>query len=58
VALPKGAWQGVSCGNGAKGLRWYDWALIGTSRPEITLLIRRHTSRRSERMRCLHGKLA
>ena len=48
VTLPKGAWQRISCGDGAKGRRWYDWALIATSRPEISLLIRRHTSRPSE----------
>jgi hypothetical protein len=48
VKLPKRAWQRLSCGNGAKGQHWYDWALIATSRPEISLLIRRHTSRTSE----------
>ncbi len=48
AALPKRAWQRISCGNGAKGCRWYDWALIATSRPEISLLIRRNTSRPSE----------
>lgn len=48
AALPKGAWQRISCANGAKGCRWYDWALIATSRPEISLLIRRNTSRPSE----------
>jgi len=39
AVLPKGAWQRVSCGYGAKGRRFYDWALIATSRPEISLLI-------------------
>ena len=48
VTLPKGAWQRISCGDGAKGRRWYDWALIAASRPEISLLIRRHTARPSE----------
>jgi hypothetical protein len=48
VTLPKGAWQRISCGNGAKGRRWYDWALVATSRPEISLLIRRSTVRPSE----------
>jgi len=48
VALPKRAWQRISCGNGAKGRRWYDWALVATSRPEISLLIRRNTARPSE----------
>ena len=48
VKLPKGAWQRLSCGDGAKGRRWYDWALVATSRPEISLLIRRSTARPSE----------
>jgi SRSO17 transposase len=46
--LPRGAWQRLSCGDGAKGTRRYDWALIATSRPEISLLIRRSVSRPSE----------
>ena len=46
--LPKAAWQWVSCGDGAKGRRFCDWALIATSRPEISLLIRRSIARRSE----------
>ena len=48
AALPKGAWPRLSCGNGAKGRRWYDWALVATSRAEISLLIRRSTARPSE----------
>jgi SRSO17 transposase len=48
VTLPKGAWQRLSCGNGAKGRRWYDWALVATARPEISLMIRRSTARPSE----------
>src|SRR6202034_37847 len=32
----------------AKGHRWYDWALVAMSRPEISLLIRQHASRPSE----------
>ena len=48
LKLPKRAWQRLSCRNGAKGQRWYDWALIATNRPEISPLIRRHTSRASE----------
>jgi SRSO17 transposase len=43
-----GAWQRLSCGNGAKGRRWYDWALAATSRPEISLLIRRSAVRPAE----------
>jgi SRSO17 transposase len=46
--LPKGAWQRLSCGDGAKGARRYDWAVIATTRPEICLLIRRSISRPSE----------
>ena len=46
--LPKRAWQRLSCGDGAKGRRYYDWALVSTSRPEISLLIRRNISRHSE----------
>ena len=48
ATLPKGAWQRISCGDGAKGRRWYDWAIVATSRPEISLLIRRSTARPSE----------
>ncbi|SFQ47840.1 SRSO17 transposase [Actinomadura madurae] len=29
AALPQTAWQRLSCGDGAKGRRWYDWAWIG-----------------------------
>ena len=46
--LPKRAWQRLSCGDGAKGERRYDWALVASSRPEISLLIRRSVSRPSE----------
>ena len=48
AALRKTAWQRMSCGNGAKGRRWYDWAIIATDRPEISLLIRRSIARPSE----------
>jgi hypothetical protein len=46
--LPKAAWQWVSFGDCAKGCHFCDWALIATSRPEISLLIRRSIARRSE----------
>jgi SRSO17 transposase len=46
--LPKRAWQRVSCGESAKGRRFCDRALIATSRPEISLLIRRSSTRPSE----------
>jgi hypothetical protein len=41
-------WHRLSCGNGAKERRWYDWALFATDRPEISLLVRRSVSRTSE----------
>ena len=43
-----GAWHQVSGGNGAKGRRWYDWALFAATRPEISLLVRRSVTRPSE----------
>ena len=39
--VPPRGWQRLSCGDGAKGPRWYDWALIGTASPARHLLIRR-----------------
>jgi SRSO17 transposase len=49
--LPARAWQRVSAGPGAKGPRWYDWALIEVTDPAVTdgpgphwLLIRRRIS--------------
>jgi len=48
--LPARAWQRLSAGAGAKGPRWYDWALIEASDPAVTgsgphwLLIRRRIS--------------
>jgi SRSO17 transposase len=49
--LPARAWQRVSAGPGAKGPRWYDWALIEAADPVVTdgggphwLLIRRRVS--------------
>ena len=45
AVLPKRAWQRLSCGDGAKGRRFYDWAIVATSRPEISLLIRRSTAK-------------
>src|SRR3984885_6579060 len=38
----------MSCGDGAKGERRYDWALVASTRPEISLLIRRSVSRPPE----------
>ncbi|HET9968950.1 MAG TPA: IS701 family transposase [Streptosporangiaceae bacterium] len=49
--LPARAWQRLSAGAGAKGPRWYDWALIEAADPAVTegdgphwLLIRRRIS--------------
>ena len=33
VRLPRRAWQRLSAGEGAKGLRWYDWAWVTVSEP-------------------------
>ena len=51
--LPARAWQRISAGPGAKGPRWYDWALIEAGDPAVTegtgphwLLIRRRISDR------------
>jgi SRSO17 transposase len=47
--VPAGGWHRLSCGPGAKGPRWYDWALTRTNCPEPEayarwLLIRRSVS--------------
>ncbi len=49
--VPARAWQRISAGPGAKGPRWYDWALIEVTDPAVTegpgphwLLIRRRIS--------------
>jgi SRSO17 transposase len=39
--VPPAGWQRLSCGDGAKGPRLYDWALIGTTSPDRQLLARR-----------------
>jgi SRSO17 transposase len=51
VRLPESCWQRLSAGTGAKGKRWYDWALVEVSDPAVTkdsgpnwLLIRRRIS--------------
>jgi SRSO17 transposase len=38
--VPKAAWERISCGNGAKGPRVYDWALVQTG-TDHQLLVRR-----------------
>jgi len=46
--LPTRAWNRLSAGIGAKGHRWYDWALIDITDPEVpgdhALLVRRSIS--------------
>jgi SRSO17 transposase len=51
VRLPESCWQRLSAGTGAKGERWYDWALVEvslsaatTDSAPILLLIRRRIS--------------
>jgi SRSO17 transposase len=39
--VPAGAWQRISCADGSKGPRLYDWALIGTDRDDRHLMVRR-----------------
>jgi hypothetical protein len=39
--VPAAGWQQVSCGDGSKGPRYYDWALITTTSPDRHLLVRR-----------------
>jgi len=39
--VPAAGWQQVSCGQGAKGPRYYDWALIATTSRAHHLLVRR-----------------
>ncbi len=39
--LPPKAWNRRSCGQGAKGPRVYDWAMVATTSARHTLLIRR-----------------
>jgi SRSO17 transposase len=39
--VPDEGWQRLSCADGSKGPRLYDWALIGTKSPQHQLLARR-----------------
>jgi len=39
--VPGDGWQRLSCADGSKGPRLYDWALIGTKSPRHHLLVRR-----------------
>lgn len=46
--IPRRAWQKLSAGRGAKGHRWYDWALVAITTDDLTghrhLMIRRNRS--------------
>jgi SRSO17 transposase len=44
TALAKGTFERRCCGEGSKGPRYYDWALVGTTSPRHFLLIRRSAS--------------
>ena len=39
--VPRDGWQVLSCGDGSKGPRLYEWALIGTASGDRHLLVRR-----------------
>lgn len=39
--VPAGGWQVLSCGDGSKGPRLYEWALVGLDGPGRHLLVRR-----------------
>jgi SRSO17 transposase len=41
AAVPAEGWQVLSCGDGSKGPRLYDWALIATTSPDHQLLVRK-----------------
>jgi hypothetical protein len=41
AVVPCAGWQRLSCADGSKGPRFYDWALIGTKDPRHRLLVRR-----------------
>lgn len=43
-AVDAADWQRVSCGDGAKGPRYFDWALLGLDDPAYRLLVRRSIS--------------
>lgn len=42
--VPRRAWNRRSCGQGAKGPRVYDWAMVATTSPRHVLLVRRSVS--------------
>ena len=48
AGAPKRGWQRLSCGQGSKGDRLYDWLLIDPGADEHLLLVRRSISKPSE----------
>ena len=46
--MPAGAWQRLSCADGSKGPRLYDWALIETADAGHWLLARRSLNRNAK----------
>jgi SRSO17 transposase len=48
--VPAAGWQRLSCADGSKGPRLYDWAFIATASPEHWLLVRRslHPGKKGE----------
>jgi hypothetical protein len=36
-SVPAAGWQQVSCGEGSKGPRFYDWALTATASPRASV---------------------
>ena len=48
AAAPKKGWQRLSCGQGSKGHRLYDWLLIDPGAEDHLLLVRRSISKPSE----------
>jgi SRSO17 transposase len=47
-SAPKRSWQRLSCGEGSKGQRLYDWLLIDPGADDHLLLVRRSISKPSE----------
>ena len=45
---PRTGWQRLSCGQGSKGLRLYDWLLVDPGADEHLLLVRRSISKPRE----------
>ena len=48
ASAPKKGWQRLSCGDGSKGQRLYDWLLLDPGTDQHLLLVRRSISKPSE----------